>query len=252
MNTIVIPTAQHIELEYPVAKTGERVLGALIDAGVLALYVYLWARLLTLYEADIFRSIIDQTDETYASLSLAVLTILPAACYSLVTEWIFNGRSLGKLVMNTQTVRLDGSAPSLGDLLIRWLLRLVDVWIILPFYGLPGLIALSASPRGQRLGDMAAGTTVIRLKLVASFVNTIYVETEEDYQVVFPEISALSDRDVSILKEVLDAGLKSNNPSLLLRLAARVKEVTGIRTEMEPRAFLETLLRDYNHYFRRD
>ena len=247
MSTISIPTTQHIELEYPVASTGDRILAGLIDTTVVILYYIFWYYLIQEYIfagglEDLFNGDLQ---------TLYLFALLPANCYSLLCEVFFNGRTLGKWVMNTRSISLQGRSPSLSEYLLRWILRIVDLWLTLGILmpGLIGLIAIGVTKRGQRLGDLAAGTTVIKLKLVTTFVDTIYAETGEDYRMNFPEISRLSDRDMSILKEVLDAGLKSNNPELLGKLATKVMQVAEIKTDMPPRKFLETVLQDYNHFY---
>jgi len=117
------------------------------------------------------------------------------------------------------------------------------------FPGLVAIIVISVSKKGQRLGDLVATTNVIKLKLVTTFIDTIYVETADDYKASFPEITSLNDRDISILKEVLDAALKNKNPVLMGKLADRVQQVAGIQTRMPAEQFLQTVLADYNHYY---
>ena len=238
MNTIIIPTAQNIELEYPIAGSGDRIVANLIDWVVQFGYLIILALV-----NDGLDSPMDET--------AWVLATLPITCYHLACETLFNGRSLGKFLMKMQVIRMDGSAATISGYMLRWVLRIVDVWIstILMAPGAVGLVVMSINKHGQRLGDILAGTTVIKLKLVTSFGDTIFAETGEDYEVVFPEIQTLSDKDMSILKEVLDAGLRSENPDLLLRLAGKVKEVAGIENSWPPQPFLETVLRDYNHVF---
>lgn len=100
------------------------------------------------------------------------------------------------------------------------------------------------------MGDLTAGTSVVKLKLVADFSDTIFMETDQSYEVQFPQIASLSDRDVSILKEVLDAGLRQENSALLNKLADKVKAVTGVESDSDSREFLTTVLRDYNYLYR--
>ena len=238
MNTIIIPTSQNIELEYPIAGSGDRISAGLIDWVVQGGYL-----ILVLLINSKLGNPLDEVGWVFATLS--------ATCYHLGCEVMFGGKSLGKLIMKMQVIRMDGSAANLSGYLLRWALRIVDVWMSIIFMapGAVGLITMSINKHGQRLGDILAGTTVIKLKLVTTFGDTMFMETGEGYEVVFPEIQHLSDKDMSILKEVLDAGVKSDNPDLLHRLAGKVKEVAKIESQMPPRAFLETLLRDYNHVF---
>ncbi|MEM6807153.1 MAG: RDD family protein [Bacteroidota bacterium] len=259
MKTIIIPTTQNIELEYPVAGLGERMLAGLLD-----FIVYIVYTLLIVYLINTTPPANESLGEYwYNQNAIFQIFTLPAAGYTFLMEFLFNGQTLGKMIMRMRTIRLDGKSTTLSNYLIRWMLRIIDVWF--SFYlisllsggfgffipGLIGLICIGVTKNNQRLGDLAAGTTVVKLKLVTTFGDTIFVETDQDYEIKFPEIERLSDRDVSILKEVLDAGIKSSNPRLLQKLADKVKAVTQIETDMPPREFLQTLLQDYNHIFGR-
>jgi uncharacterized RDD family membrane protein YckC len=77
--------------------------------------------------------------------------------YFMVPERLF-GASLGKMVRGLCVVRVDGAPISLGSILVRNLLRLVDA---LPFAYLVGGLLVLGTGNSQRLGDMVAGTTVI-------------------------------------------------------------------------------------------
>jgi uncharacterized RDD family membrane protein YckC len=238
MDTIVVPTAQNIELEYPVASLGDRILATLIDFLIISGYLILVSSVLDLFDFD------------DGIAPMMMFSLLPFYTYSLISEIFLNGQTLGKKAMKIQVLRMDGSQPTLSEYLVRWLIRVVDIWTM---FGIVAIVAVAASRKGQRLGDMAAGTTVVKLKLVTVFGDTMFVDTHETYNIRFPEIKNLSDRDMSILKEVLDAGLRSNNPELLSRLAGKVREVTGIRYDrsISDSTFLNTLLADYNHLYGR-
>lgn len=269
MNTISIPTTQNIELEYPVASTQERLLAGFIDQVILGVYIFTFHYFLIKYSSiDISYNAFSSAELTSWQI-LYYLFWLPAMFYSLISESAFGGQTLGKWLTNTRTIHLNGSTPDTASLFLRWLFRLIDVWfftgfcliafearnyalafaLFVLFSGWIGMLVIAISKNNQRLGDLLAGTTVIKLKLVTSFLDTIYVETSDTYRVVFPEIRSLSDRDVSILKQVLDIGLKSKNANLLEKLSERVKNVTGIESQMPPNEFLRTVLADYNHFF---
>ncbi|MCB0853814.1 MAG: RDD family protein [Bacteroidetes bacterium] len=250
MNTIIIPTTQNIELEYPVANIGDRIIAGVADIAVIALYLFIWTKILNTYYENTYSEWIDYTTDI-----VWILAFLPAALYSLLCEIFFSGQTVGKRLMNTKTIRVDGAVPTISNYMIRWMLRIVDVWMSMGFLLVPGVIGLvtiSVNKKGQRLGDLAAGTTVIKLKLVTTFRYTMFMETAQDYEVVYHQIQSLSDRDVAILKEVLDAGVKSSNPALLEKLANKVKEVAGIEDNTPPKKFLLTVLKDYNHLFGKD
>jgi uncharacterized RDD family membrane protein YckC len=245
MNTIIIPTTQNIELEYPVANVGDRIVAGLVDLLILFAYWMFWNFVL---EEGFWGEVFATEDVNQTTQTIGILVLLPAVFYSAVCEILMDGQTFGKKLTKTRTIRLDGASPTLSQYLLRWALRLVDVWLV-GFPGIIGMITMGINKKGQRLGDLLAGTTVIKLKLVTSFMDTMYVETGDAYELVFSEISRLRDRDVAILKEVLDVALKSDNPSLLAKLADKIKTVTEIQSDLPPRKFLETVLSDYNHYY---
>jgi uncharacterized RDD family membrane protein YckC len=247
MNTIIIPTTQNIELEYPIANLGDRILAFLLDALVMLSYFLLWWAISELFDVQLRSDFGSEYEQT-----VYILVALPAIFYHLFSEIFLDGQSLGKMALNIRVIKLDGTPPSLSDYLLRWAFRLLDITAGIVFPGVVAVVAIAVTPKGQRLGDLAAHTTLVKLKLVTHFGDTIFMDTEEDYAVQFPEIRLLSDRDVSILKEVLDAGLRSNNPELLRKLSEKVKEVAGIESTLEAREFLETILRDYNHTYGRE
>src|SRR5439155_10322840 len=80
--------------------------------------------------------------------------------YFVFCEMTSGGRSLGKALVGLRVVRDGGFPISLRESLVRNLLRLVDV---LPWYYTVGLVSIVLSRDGKRLGDLAAGTIVVRL-----------------------------------------------------------------------------------------
>lgn len=237
MDTIIIPTAQNIELEYPLAGLGDRILATFIDILILLGYVLLIAEVLDLFDFD----------DGYTPIM--ALVMLPAILYSFLCEVFLNGQTLGKKALKIRVVMVDGGKTSLSGYLVRWIIRSVDIW---SFSGIVAIIAISVGKKGQRLGDIAADTTVVKLKLVTVFGDTMFVDTDVAYKIQYPQIKRLSDRDMSILKEVLDAGLRSNNPDLLGRLASKVREVTQIppQANLSDTQFLKVVLADYNHLYK--
>ena len=80
--------------------------------------------------------------------------------YFIFWEMVSNGRSVGKGAMGLRVVRRSGMPIDLRNSVIRNVVRIADM---LPGNYLVGLIAILISPSGERLGDHAAGTIVIRL-----------------------------------------------------------------------------------------
>lgn len=223
---VAIRTSQNVVLEYQPASIGERILATLLDY-----LVFLgWTLLVFAVPAGLNITL---------STFYVVAAILPIVFYDLLCEYVLNGRSVGKLAMGIRVVMLDGSQPGLGAYLIRWLLRIIESASF--FMGIVPIITVAANGKGQRLGDIAAGTTVVKLKPAVSLTDVLNRPMPDNYVVQFPDVRLLTDRDISVVREVLQRG----DGTALLRTADKIKEVTGIRTNLESRPFLETVLTDY-------
>lgn len=233
MRTISIPTTQNIELEYPIAAPGDRAVASLIDWGIKIGYTLLLSYGISKVGLD-------------ASTGTWILLTLPATLYSLVSEVAFGGQTIGKKLMKMRVIRQDGSAPAFTDYFLRWVFRALDTNISL---GLVAFISSSMNKHGQRIGDMVAGTTVVKLQLVTHFDDTIFRDLEESYVPTFTEVQLLSDKDLAILQEVLEAGNRANNPEIIDRLARKIKEVTGVSSNLNNYHFLELVLKDYNYLY---
>jgi uncharacterized RDD family membrane protein YckC len=94
-----------------------------------------------------------------AAAPLRILAgVLILIVYSAVAEAMF-GRTLWKAAFGLRVVAIDGSAITPGQATVRNVLRLID---LLPaFYGVGGIVMLTVG-NGRRLGDLAAGTGVVR------------------------------------------------------------------------------------------
>ena len=103
-----------------------------------------------------------QTTETSASARLGSGATIAFAALGLLYYGLseaLTGQTLGKRALGIRVAKVDGSHPGPGAIAIRTLLRIVDN---LPFAYLVGLIVvLVTGKRRQRLGDLAAGTTVV-------------------------------------------------------------------------------------------
>ncbi|QDA61138.1 RDD family protein [Hymenobacter jejuensis] len=232
MSTIRIHTTQNVTLEYEVASLGDRILAALIDYGLYLVWFLLCAVLNSQFGLGLGQVGV-------------LLMLLPTMVYHLACEVFFNGQSLGKKARHIKVIRLDGTRPSLGNYVLRWLLRPIE---ILTFGGAIAALTILLNGRGQRLGDLAAGTAVISLKPRPQHASPLSAGlTSSDYMVVFPQAAQLSDHDVAVVRQLLFKSVQRQNYLLLNEVAVKVKSVTGIRTDLPDEAFLRTILRDHAH-----
>lgn len=234
MSTIRVQTTQNITLEFELGSLGDRILGRLVDLLVLGAYVI--AVVVIMVSGG--RSGFDKVPWLW------ILLMLPVVGYDLFMEVFFDGQSLGKKAMEIRVVSLDGNRPGLGQFLIRWLFRLVDFTLT---QSLCAVISVAASQQHQRLGDMVAGTAVIKTRIRTTMAETLYVPIPDHYEVRFPEAAHLKPRDIQLIKEVLQNHSHANNLLLMHHAAEKIMEVLHIQSPMEPLVFLHTLIADYNY-----
>jgi len=242
MQTIEIQTAQNVNIEYPVASVGERVVAGLIDqlimVGYLIAFIFFYLWLLNTTEGS----------PSYYPVAYFVILFLPLFFYHLLCETFLNGQSFGKKIMKMRVVKLDGTQAGIGSYFLRWILAPIDIYFT---YGSVGLVTMLVNGKGQRLGDLAANTTVVKLKAEAKLEDTILKVTPVNYEVKFPQVSSLSDKDISLVKEVLDLNYKKPDITVYTRILNKTKEAIekkiGVTTNLHPLTFLDTVLKDYNY-----
>ena len=252
MATIRIHTTQNVTLEYEVASIGSRIVAMLLDYLVMAAWVGAWFYLL--FKVASLDHSSSSGDFNWSSpagiVAILIFAVIlgPPIFYFLLAEIFMNGQSLGKKALDLRVVRLDGTAPRVGDYFLRWLLRLVDFGF---GNGLVAVITIALNGKGQRLGDLAAGTTVIsvrpRTAPLTQLADLAAAATPVGYQPVFPQAADLSDHDVALLRQLLGRSLQQENFLLLHETALKIKQLLHIQTDLGDEAFLRTILRDHAH-----
>ena len=237
MANLQINTTQNVNLDYKIVGLGERILAFLIDGFILYMYAYLVGLVVealgVVYE------------DTWTQRGLAALIFLPAMGYSFLMHSLFNGRTVGKMLLGMRVVRLDGSPMHWSHFLVRWMLRLVDIWI---FLGSIGLLSILFSDKRQRMGDAAAGSVVISTKRKTKVSHTILEEVEKQYIPKFQNVTLLSDRDVRLIKETYHIALKSGDHKTLTALRTKVDSILKTNSELFDKQYLDTVLKDYSYF----
>lgn len=239
MQTIRITTSQNIDIDYEVAGLGERILARLIDLAILFALFFLGL---------FFGAITNSNGSSNTALvALGIIYIVILVFYDLAFEVFMNGQSIGKRILKIKVISLDGSQPRVGQYVLRWLFRIVDFLIIEP--GVVALVVAAIRDKPQRVGDIVAGTMLIRTTPRTKMDNIVFMPSNDDYQPVFNEAGQLSDRDIELIHEVISTYIKTGNSVVVYNMALRVKEhlhVTPPR-DMNDMLFLQTIIKDYNH-----
>ncbi|NML67764.1 RDD family protein [Hymenobacter sp. RP-2-7] len=249
MASIRVHTTQNVTLEYQVASIGDRIVATLIDSLVQIAYVAVWVGIFYWIGASSGRAARHSDWHwgdagTIGAALVLFLIAAPYLFYNLLCEIFLNGQSIGKKARHLRVVRLDGTAPRVGDYFLRWLLRFVDMF----FYGAVAMITIAANGRGQRLGDLAAGTSVINLRAQPAPVpSAASLAPPAGYQPVFPQAANLADHDAALLHRLLARPLTPATATLLHEAALKTKDLLRIHTDLDDAAFLHTVLRDHAH-----
>jgi uncharacterized RDD family membrane protein YckC len=148
-----IVTGEAVVLDLPCARFPTRILARLID---------------TLMQLAVLGVIATLAAVGYAthglnSASLAAVlvggSVLVIVGYPVAFESLSRGRTLGKLALGLRVVADDGSPERFRQALVRGIAGAIECWAM---FGVPALITSMLSARGKRLGDIFAGTFVLR------------------------------------------------------------------------------------------
>ena len=234
MATNNIVTGQYVTLEQTPGSLGDRVLGQLIDNIVLIAYGVVAGILL--WDSPAYDTL---DSNEFAALFFAIY--LPVLLYHPLMELLHNGQSIGKTVMHTRVVNIDGTSPTLGGYLLRFILFPIDVILGL------GLVSIVLTRRGQRLGDLAAGTMVV--KTSAPYIALPdYSYTMDGYVPTYNEAAELSMNQAELIHRVLSYD-KVDRYELINRLALKMQQTLGIVPQGGTQEqFLATMLNDYGYY----
>ncbi len=237
MATVKVLTANNVEIEYEVAGIGDRALATFIDWVIMAAYFI------------IIYKIINSTSLHYdLSMAMQVIFYLPVFLYHLICELFLEGQSFGKKAMGIRVVMMDAGRPGFVNYFLRWIITPVEFVF---GFGVVALIACAANGKGQRLADLAAGTTVIRLKSKTTIKETLYAkEIDPSYKVHFEDVMELTDKDMNLIKQVQRQIYKKNYNEAHFFAEETKKSICrklGISSDMEAMMFLETVLNDYQH-----
>ncbi|MEO9885075.1 MAG: RDD family protein [Balneola sp.] len=242
MAQIGIETAQHVKINYNPAGIFERILAYLVDFLVLGIY---WTVLMMI--STYGTSIVPGDSGGGNDWILYVIVLLPVMLYHLTMEIIWNGYTVGKWLIGIRVVKLDGTRPSVSNYLIRWLIRLFEITMT---SGVVAFFTLLLNGKGQRLGDIAAKTCVIKVGRRTKLSDTVFENIEDEYDATFPQVVELTDKEISVVNDVL----KSRNGydkaawlTMVARTRVLIQEKTGIlNSGMGDIEFLKQVVKDYN------
>lgn len=239
-----IETTQHVKLNYEAAGVGERILAFFLDAFFIGVYylvvIWVWGYITNLGSSS-------SDIESSPVWILYVVLIIPVLTYHLISEVVSNGYSLGKKIVGIRVVKIDGTRATISGYLLRWLFRLVEITMT---SGVLAFVAIIMNGKGQRIGDILGKTCVIKERKKVKLDNTLFSRVSDAYEPRFKQVAELTDKDIRIIKEVLDSRshYEYDNWFLMLqKTRKKIEDRLGISDHgMKGEEFLETVIKDYN------
>lgn len=236
-----IITNQFVKINQTPASIGERIFARIID------YAIIFAIAVSLTYFCTTFVIFDRT--IYWCLFVIYILLW---LYDFLWETFNDGKSPGKMITKTRVINKDGSRPTMGAFFLRWLLGNIDIGCS----GI-GILFILLTKDSQRLGDLAAGTIVVK----EIDIDKIHVSLDEfyyakkDYHPIYEEAKYLSQAQI----EVIDKTVYSNNDKheeQVDNLANKVAKFLNIESKLKEslqkgnskEKFLATILHDYNYY----
>jgi len=155
-----LETPEQVELEFELAGPGSRFCAWLIDAALIGLMLVGLVVIAVALGATV--SLVDGIESRASRLAWALVVIAAFVIttgYYILSEMLLRGQTWGKRSMKLRVIRDDATPITASESVVRNLIRIVDFLPV--FYGLGGIICL-VHPRHKRLGDLAAGTVVVK------------------------------------------------------------------------------------------
>ena len=245
---ISIATPEGVDLELTLAGLGSRGIARIVDQVILLAVLLALGFLAGLAGAGSSGDAgPGETGDGAGALAVAAVLVLVLAVqfgYDVLFEVLASGRTPGKRWSGLRVVRVDGAPVGFVTSAVRNLVRLVDS---LPGMYAVGMVAVLASGRNQRLGDMAAATVVVRERRWprrgAAMVSPVVARTPLDSSAW--DVSAVTAEELATVRRFLDrrAGLTVEaRARLAADLAGRLgPKVVGPPPGVAPEEFLEDL-----------
>lgn len=241
MVQLKVETSEGVLLTQPIAGAGTRLAAGALDFVLIAsVYTLLLTTIMLFVAADL---------KQLAELLLVVLftgLILVLTLYHIAFHVAWRGQTPGKRLLGARVMGADGYPPTLFQTLLRGILWPVDVLVMLP---IPiGLMVIAATSRRQRLGDLVAGTLVVRDAsregAYEPWSSQTYAGLEQRTVPLVPGMAArLTAEDLDFLRNLMTRrGLAPRERRrLFYRAAQHYTERLGLPPAGDPRVFLREI-----------
>ncbi|MBL7811996.1 MAG: RDD family protein [Bacteroidetes bacterium] len=231
---IEIRTAQSVDVAYELAGVIQRIGATLLDFCVLGLFAFALSLFLGF---------------SGGGLLFQWVLFIGFTFYHLFCEFFMRGRSVGKLILGIRVMRTDGASLTFPDYFLRWIMRPLDLTFSA---GALGLLMMLGTENRQRLGDLLAGTVLVKNKPSVHFTleNILNLHATNPADTVeYPEIKHIEEKHILLLKNLLNSRSEySQNVynSAVREAALHLAGLLQLHTvPSDPQRFLRKAVNDY-------
>ncbi len=243
-----VVTPEAVLLEFDTAGVGSRVVAEILD-----LLVQVAALIALSLVASLASTGGINLGQTTALVLTLVMTFLILVGYPIAMETLWNGRTLGKAAMGVRVVTSEGGPIRFRHAAIRGIFGLVEIWI---FLGSIAIVSMVCTTRNQRVGDLVAGTIVLRERSAAGPGVAVSFPTPPGYEayVASLDVTPLSAEQYSIIRSFLMRVLQLSWPARAA-LAVRLANPTAVLMrhtpppQVSPELFLVCVASAYQHRY---
>jgi len=237
MRRIEIITPQNVPIQYQLANVRERAIAFMLDMVILFIsLLFLFLLLQSILDSD-------SMEVVYLGVLLPIFLF-----YSFAFEFFLNGQTPGKKVIGLRIVKLSGTDLSISDYTLRWAFRWIDIWASL---GAIAALKISASHNGQRIGDLLADTSIIKIKpdFNVTLNDLLSIKKVDAVEIEFPSVIQFNDQEMLLIKQLIDRQKKYPNVAhqeLIKNTARGVASRLGLdKYPGDARVFLSKTLSEY-------
>ncbi|MDF1825599.1 MAG: RDD family protein [Verrucomicrobiales bacterium] len=227
--SLEVRTLEGVTFSVPIASPFSRCLALAVDFAVVVALTLLISQFIGIFQSSVAEiPVIGSILSDFGAGATILLQFIVFTFYGMVTEWLWSGQTVGKRLFKLRVIDDRGLSLGVKQIVIRNLFRLLD---ILPstFY-LIGSISCLITKRCQRIGDIAAGTLVIR---------EIEAKPPEFEEMLAPGENSFS------TKPLLEARLRQNTSPEEARIAL---DAVARRNELSPDNRLHLFSQIANHF----
>ena len=226
-DVLTIRTPEGLEIQVPLAGLGSRFIATMVDLVLKGLVVTLFAV-----------ALIPLLDLTGVAITIAASFAVYVG-YDILFEVARGGQTPGKKAAGIRVVRTLGRPIDFSSSAIRNVLRVVDG---LPFGYIPGTVSILVTKRNQRLGDLAAGTLVVREQRAEKRPAWQRSDPQPTQEALLWDVSGVTPEDFGAIRQFLERRSsldKDSRARLALQLAsATLPKVGGVQPGIDPEHFL--------------